>query len=129
MEQTSTQIKSVGRVMIPVSDQDKAIDFYTGTLGFETRADIPFGEGDRWVEVGPPGGEAAIALTPERGDEWRTGVMTGIALTTDDVEGAHADLRERGVDVDDEVMGGDGTVPPMFFFRDQDGNHLLLVKD
>jgi len=62
------QIKQVGRVMVPVSDQDGAIEFYTGKLGFSVSADIPFGDGDRWVEVEPPGGGAAIALVPARGD-------------------------------------------------------------
>ena len=47
------QIKQVGRVMVPVSDQDGAIEFYTGKLGFSVSADIPFGDGDRWVEVEP----------------------------------------------------------------------------
>jgi hypothetical protein len=30
--------------------------------------------------------------------------------------------------VDAEMMGGDGTVPLLFFFRDHDGNHLMLVQ-
>src|SRR5205814_7630791 len=66
VQQTSTHIKQIGRVIIPVSDQDKALEFYTGTLGFEVRADIAFGEGDRWLEVGPPGAGAALALMPPR---------------------------------------------------------------
>ena len=45
----------------------------------------------------------------------------------DDVPAAHEELKAKGVDVDDDLMGGDGTVPPMFFFRDGDGNTLLLV--
>ena len=48
------QIKHVGRVMVPVADQDTAIAFYTEKLGFSLTADVPFGEGDRWVEVGLP---------------------------------------------------------------------------
>ena len=47
------QIKHVGRVMVPVADQDTAIAFYTEKLGFSLTADVPFGEGDRWVEVAP----------------------------------------------------------------------------
>jgi catechol 2,3-dioxygenase-like lactoylglutathione lyase family enzyme len=41
------QITQVGRVLVPVSDQDAAIAFYTDTLGFSLVADVPFGEGDR----------------------------------------------------------------------------------
>jgi hypothetical protein len=44
------------------------------------------------------------------------------------VDADHADLRDRGVDVDDEVMRMGDPVPPMFFFRDQDGNRLLIVQ-
>ena len=54
--------------MVPVSDQDEAIRFYAETLGFTLSADVPFGEGDRWVEVSPPGDGAALALVPPRGD-------------------------------------------------------------
>ena len=57
------QIKQLGRVIVPVSDQDAAIAFYTEKLGFSVSADIPFGNGDRWVEVTPPGGGSSIALT------------------------------------------------------------------
>jgi catechol 2,3-dioxygenase-like lactoylglutathione lyase family enzyme len=123
---TSTRITEVGRVMVPVADQDRAIEFYGGMLGFEKRADVPYGDGERWVEVAPPGAATSIALVPARESE-AGGVMTRIALTSDDIGADHAELRERGVDVDAELMGGDGTVPRMFFFRDQDGNSLLCV--
>ena len=53
------QVTKVGRVMVPVSDQDAGIAFYTGALGFSLVADVPFGDGERWVEVAPPGGGAA----------------------------------------------------------------------
>src|SRR6266480_84922 len=111
-----TRITEMGRVIVPVSDQDGAIEFYLDKLGFEKRADIPYGDGARWVEVAPPGAAAAIALVPPReGDS--AGVETGIALTTEDVDADHADLRDRGVDVDAEVMRMGDPVPPMFFFR------------
>ena len=57
-----SSISQLGRVIVPVSDQDKAIAFYTDKLGFSLTADIPFGEGDRWVEVTPSKGGAAAAL-------------------------------------------------------------------
>jgi catechol 2,3-dioxygenase-like lactoylglutathione lyase family enzyme len=117
----------MGRVIVPVADQDEAIAFYTSKLGFSVVADVPFGEGDRWVEVAPPGGGAAIALTPPQGD-YQPGRMTGIALESSDPRADHAELKENGVDVDEELIGGDGTVPLLFFFRDQDANHLMLVQ-
>jgi catechol 2,3-dioxygenase-like lactoylglutathione lyase family enzyme len=121
------QITQVGRVMVPVSDQDAAIAFYTQTLGFSLVADVPFGDGERWVEVAPPGGGAALALVPPRG-EYQPGRMTGIALVSSDPRADYAELKKRGVDVDEELLGGDGTVPLMFFFRDNNKNHLMAVQ-
>jgi catechol 2,3-dioxygenase-like lactoylglutathione lyase family enzyme len=122
-----SHIRQVGRVMVPVSEQDAAIAFYTETLGFELVADVPFGEGERWVEVAPAGGGATLALVPPRGD-YQAGRMTGIALDTDDAGAAQAELKDRGVDVDTETMGGDGTVPRLFFLRDPDKNTLMVVE-
>ena len=121
------QITQLGRVLVPVADQDEGIAFYTGKLGFTVVADVPFGDGDRWVEVAPPGGGAAIALVPPRG-EYQAGRMTGIALESADPRADYAELKESGVDVDAEVMGGDGTVPLLFFFRDHDANQLMIVE-
>jgi catechol 2,3-dioxygenase-like lactoylglutathione lyase family enzyme len=113
--------------MVPVADQDAGIAFYTRTLGFSLVADVPFGEGDRWVEVAPPGGGAALALVPARGG-YEPGRVTGIALESPDPRADHAELAAQGVDVDAELMGGDGTVPLFFFFRDHDGNQLMIVE-
>jgi catechol 2,3-dioxygenase-like lactoylglutathione lyase family enzyme len=126
MPQTATHITQLGRVFIPVSDQDKALAFYTDTLGFELRADIPFGEGDRWIEVGPPGGESAVALvTPMESNQ--PGGHTNVSFTTDDIDASYASLSERGVDCKDIMRMGD-PVPPMFEFSDQDGNVFMLVE-
>jgi catechol 2,3-dioxygenase-like lactoylglutathione lyase family enzyme len=110
-----------------VSDQDKAIAFYTEKLGFSLTADVPFGEGDRWVEVTPAGGGAAIALSRAM-EHFPAGRETGIALTTTDARGAHAELKDQGVQVEEELMGGDGTVPLLFMFKDPDGNGLMIVE-
>jgi catechol 2,3-dioxygenase-like lactoylglutathione lyase family enzyme len=126
--ETKTRIKQVGVVMVPVSDQDKAIEFYVGKLGLELRGDMPFGDGNRWVEVAPQGADTRISLVlPREGDP--TGIDTRIGLTTGDIEADHADLKAAGVDVDDEVSRMGDPVPPMFFCRDQDGNTLLIVEE
>jgi lactoylglutathione lyase len=122
-----SRITHVGRVMVPVADQDAAIAFYTSKLGFELVADVPFGEGDRWVEVAPPGGGASLALVPARG-EYQPGRNTGVALDTADARAVYDELKTGGVDVDGELMGGDGTVPLLFFFRDHDANTLMVVE-
>jgi len=125
--QQKTGITQVGVVMVVVSDQDRAIEFYTEKLGFELRGDIPYGDGDRWVEVAPAGASTRIALVPPREGQ-SAGVATNIGLTTRDVEADHASLKEQGVDVDDVMRMGD-PVPPMFFMRDQDGNTIWVAEE
>src|SRR5437762_1836322 len=97
---TSTRISKIGTVCVPVSDQERAIGFYVGTLGFEKRTDVPFGNGYRWVEVAPPGADTTIAIVPPPPGKPTGGAETGIALNTADIDAVHAELREQGVDVD-----------------------------
>jgi lactoylglutathione lyase len=120
------QVKRVHTIGVPVKDQDRALRFYVGTLGFESRLDVHLGGGRRWIEVALPVGTATLALVASS-EQAPTGVETGIRLTSTDVTGAHEALRTAGVDVDD-VLRWDG-VPPMFAFRDPDGNGLELVEE
>lgn len=124
---TNLGITGVSTVAVPVSDQQRAVAFYVETLGFEVRRDAPFGPGNRWIEVGPPGSETTIALPPL--GEVRPGVDTGIRLTTRNAEAEHAELRARGVNVDAEVLRFGPEVPPMFTLRDPDGNKLYVVEE
>jgi catechol 2,3-dioxygenase-like lactoylglutathione lyase family enzyme len=124
-EQTATRISGVHTVGVPVTDQERALEFYVGKLGFEKRMDASFGAGQRWLEVAPPGAVTTIALVPTR-EGVPTGVETGIRFTSEDAEADHADLTARGVDAD-EVLKFGGGVPPMFYFRDPDGNRLVIV--
>jgi catechol 2,3-dioxygenase-like lactoylglutathione lyase family enzyme len=138
-----TRISEVGTVFVPVADQDRALQFYLDKLGFEKRGDFPYGEGSRWVEVAPRGSAIAIALVPPREGGTPGGDKTHCALATTDIEAEHAALRARGVEVDPEVARDgrprqllfdadrdmrNATVPPMFFFRDIDGNRFLIVE-
>ena len=54
--------------------------------------------------------------------------MIPVGLNSTDVDADHADLKASGVDVDDEVSRMGDPVPPMFWFRDQDGNTLMVVE-
>jgi len=120
----STYITEVGTVIVPVADQDKALEFYVDTLGFEKRLDAPFGQGGRWIEVAPPGAVTTIALVPrQEGDS--SGV---VSFTTTNADADHATLRARGVDADAEVLRMGEFVPPMFTFRDPDGNRFRIVE-
>jgi len=124
----SASVSKVANVIVPVADQDRALSFYTESLGLELRVDVPFGDGNRWIEVAPAGADTPIAICPP-GPNGTTGNReTGISLQTDDIDGYHARLKDRGVDVDAEVSRYGDPVPPLFWFRDPEGNTLLVVE-
>lgn len=122
----TVQVKRVHTIGVPVTDQDRALQFYVGTLGFESRLDVPIGEGRRWIVVAPPVGTATLALEAST-EKKPVGVETGIRLASADVASDHAALRAAGIDVDD-ILRWEG-VPPMFALRDPDGNGLELVEE
>lgn len=121
----TTQLVGVHTVAIPVTDQDRALTFYTGTLGFEVRMDGDLQEGFRWIEVAPPGAPTSVALVTA-GDGLPSGVDTGIRLATTDAAADHAALTGAGADVD-ELLLWEG-VPPMFSFRDPDANTIYVTQ-
>jgi len=125
-DEAKTQITDLRTVAVPVADQGRALEFYVGKLGFAKRLDAPLGDGGRWIEVAPAGAATTIALVPAR-EEAPAGVDTGIRLTTADADADHAALLASGVDADPEVLRWPG-VPPMFSFRDQDANRLVLIQ-
>src|ERR1700736_4155253 len=97
----TTRITQVGTVIIPVADQDQALEFYVGTLGFEKRMDALFGAGERWIEVAPPGAATTIALVPVHEGE-PTGIV--VSFATEDAEADHTELLAQGVDADASLL-------------------------
>jgi catechol 2,3-dioxygenase-like lactoylglutathione lyase family enzyme len=124
---TRTRVSKINTVVIPVSDQDAMIDFYTEKLGFEKRVDIPFGNGYRWVEVAPGDTETTIALAPPPEGTPAGNRQTGIGLQTEDIDSYHAQLQAEAVDVDAEISRMGDPVPPLFWLRDPEGNSLMVV--
>ncbi|MDD9371634.1 MAG: VOC family protein [Acidimicrobiales bacterium] len=132
------EITKVQLVTIPSSDQTRSVAFYQ-SLGFEKRVDFPWVDGAQWVELYPPGDDAGLAIVPHGPDP--VGVRTGVILNTPDIDATHAAMRGLGVDVDDVIARAGSParvrigavevaepVPPMFWFRDVDGNELLMVE-
>jgi predicted enzyme related to lactoylglutathione lyase len=113
-------------VAVPVRDQGRALEFYLQKLGLEKRMDAPFGQGGRWIEVAPAGAATTIALVLEQ-PTTPAGADTGIRLTTDDAQAEQARLLAAEVDADRELLRVPG-VPPMFSFRDPDGNRFYVVQ-
>ena len=125
--QVPTTVSNIGVAMFAIAEQDAAIAFYTQTLGWELRADIPFGDegGNRWVEVAPPGSATRLALNPPRGGGPGGG---SVGVETPDVEAEYERVTAIGGVATGEMMGGEGPVPRMFSIEDPDGNYIWVVQ-
>lgn len=127
MTSTKTRVSKIATVVIPVSDQERMIEFYVQKLGFEKRVDVPFGNGYRWVEVAAGEAETTIALAPPPEGKPTGNHETGISLYTEDIDAYHAELKANGVDVDPEISRMGDPVPPLFWLRDPEGNTLMVA--
>lgn len=115
-------------VSIPVSDQDRAKEFYVNALGWNLLSDEGYeigGAALRWLEVRPPGGQTAITLVTAD-DTTRAGTMTGMILRTTDLNATVAELAGRGVELDHEVR----ETPSAKYtsFKDPDGNTWMVQE-
>ena len=124
MSATKTHIEGLRTVSVPVDDQDTALAFYVGTLGFTKLRDNPTPGGGRWIELAP--GDDSVRITLEPAEPGTSRGAIGIRFFTFDAEAAHAALRDAGVDTDD-ITRWPG-VPPMFAFRDPDGNAFSITE-
>lgn len=116
-------IKAVKFISIPTRDQDRALAFYTGPLGFRVVTDQPFGE-QRWIELRIPGAETGVVLFTPPGQEERIGGFMNMAWTTDDVQKTYDELAARGVEfVQPPRTEHWGTSA---IFKDPDGNTFVL---
>ncbi|MQY10936.1 hypothetical protein SRB5_10500 [Streptomyces sp. RB5] len=85
-------------VVLPVSDVDRARDFYTEQLGFRLDADFPVHDGYRVVQVTPPGSACSVILGDGVSDA-RPGSVQGLHLIVSDIEEARRELADRGLDI------------------------------
>lgn len=122
----SGRIDGIHTIGVPVADQDQALQFYSGLLGFDVRVDVPMPQlRGRWIEVAPPGGGTSVALIPAS-DATPVGREIGIRFTTADAAELHRTLFAAGVRTG-ELLTWPG-VPPMFTFCDPDGNGFEIVQ-
>jgi predicted enzyme related to lactoylglutathione lyase len=105
-------------VAIPVSDVDRAKDFYVEQAGFVLDHDHTVSDEIRFVQLTPPGSACSIALGKGVTDA-EPGSVRGMQLVVDDIAAAHADLSGRGADVS-EIQ--DFPWGRFVFFSDPDGN-------
>jgi catechol 2,3-dioxygenase-like lactoylglutathione lyase family enzyme len=135
-------LKQLTNTQVWVHDQDEALAFYTEKLGLELREDVTVPElgNFRWLSVGVPGQEdVAITLMAipgppvfdsETQDAIKTlvakGVATGLFFATDDVQATYEELKDRGVEFQQEP-----TEQPYGIdagFRDPSGNQMRVAQ-
>lgn len=136
MTESGTRIDQVATIVVPVTDQDAALAFYTDVLGMQKASDFTYPTGERWLEVSPASGSANLCLVLAR-PERPAGVETGIVLLSADVVSDLAAFRALEVRVDEqplpegEVVWWSGAplagVPTQFRLNDPDGNSFLIV--
>jgi catechol 2,3-dioxygenase-like lactoylglutathione lyase family enzyme len=116
-------ITRISVLSLPVSDQDRARDFYVGVLGLDLLRDDPMGPGMRWVQVAPPGAATSITLVTWF-ETMPAGSAKGLVLETDDLDGDVARLRGRGVAIEGDVQ--EQPWGRFVTFDDPDGNGIVL---
>jgi predicted enzyme related to lactoylglutathione lyase len=105
-------------IQVPVSDIDRAKDFYVNKVGFNDDHDHQVNDELRFVQLTPPGSACSIALTTGA-HQMEPGRIDGLQMVVDDADAARADLAGRGVEVS-EVQ--DFPWGRFVFFNDPDGN-------
>jgi catechol 2,3-dioxygenase-like lactoylglutathione lyase family enzyme len=122
-------ISRIHSTTVIVTDQDRALDFFVNTLGFEKMADVPMGAEMRWVTVRPAGSSVELALgTPGWFSGRAPGGPTGISLVSTGIDAEYAALTAKGVRFKGPVemmpWGSKAT-----WFSDPDGNEFFLVEE
>ena len=123
-------------VIVPVSDVDRAKSFYADRLGFNVDHDSRISEGNRIVQLTPPGSGCSIVIGEGVLPPMPPGSLKGLQLVVNDIHKAHAELAERGVDVSDVQVIGENPRPvpdPLdnvgfVFFSDPDGNSWTVQQ-
>jgi catechol 2,3-dioxygenase-like lactoylglutathione lyase family enzyme len=114
-------------ISVPVSDQERAKQFYAQTLGFKVEADSNFGESMRWIMLRPPGSNTAITLVTWF-DSMPAGSLNGSVLVCDDLEATLAELAARGLAfAEDEIQ--QAPWGRWKTFSDPDGNGWVLQQN
>ena len=124
--------------VIPVSDVDRAKEFYADRLGFNVDVDHSAGENFRVVQLTPPGSAASITIGTGL-TKSEPGCYQGMHLVVTDIEAARALLADRGVEISEPFhFGAEGQTPGLHperaeygtfaSFSDPDGNGWLLQE-
>jgi predicted enzyme related to lactoylglutathione lyase len=111
-------------IPVPVSDVDRAKDFYAQRAGFSVDNDVTVREGLRFVQLTPPGSGCSISVG-EGITDMPPGSLEGLQLVVEDIEAARKDLSGRGLEVS-EIQ--DFPWGRFVFFSDPDGNGWVVQE-
>ena len=125
-------------IVLPVSDVDRAKDFYADKLGFNVDVDHQAGESFRVVQLTPPGSACSVTIGTGVSSA-APGSYQGLHLVVEDIEEARSVLSDSGVDVGDFFhFGAAGQTPGLhperadygsyLSFEDPDGNGWLVQE-
>lgn len=115
-------ITSFEIISVPVSDQQRAKQFYLQVLGFELVRESPMGPGMSWIQLAPPGQSVTIALVTWF-DTMKPGGLQGLMVNTLDIDAEHQQLTERGLALSEIKAEPWGRFA---LFNDPDGNGWIL---
>ncbi len=115
-------IKRVKFVSVPTKNQERALAFWTGKMGFQVLTDQPMGS-QRWIELQIPGAQTGVVLFTPEGQEDRIGTTFNAAFCCDDVEYTYRQLSEKGVEITEPEKQSWGT---FCTFKDSEGNSFVL---
>ena len=120
-------LKNVFYTSVLVTDQDRALDFYTNVLGMEKRVENPTPDGLRFLTVGVAGDEFMLVLWPGTPGEAQPAMgqqPPSVTIETDDIHKTYDEYRSRGVEFVSDLMEFPwGSVAQ---FQDPDGNRLQI---
>lgn len=128
-------IDSIGGIVIFVSNQARAIEFYTQKLGFDVKGEYPY-KNTKWVEVAPKNSSTTISLMEPNNDMMTNeeieqarkeiGTMTSLWFYTKNINDTYKELQEKGVNITEPKKQNWGGI--MSQIKDQDNNILTLIS-
>jgi catechol 2,3-dioxygenase-like lactoylglutathione lyase family enzyme len=116
-------------VIVPVTDVDRAKDFYLGKLGFQLDADTQPTPDMRVVHMTPPGSACSVVIGPALiSEEAPAGAGARVQLVVTDIDAARAELTGRGVEVSEIQQLDPRDGGKFMFFADPDGNQWAVQE-
>ena len=131
-------VDKIEGISVMVSDQQKAVEFYTQKLRFDVKLDTNIA-GYRWIVVGPKNSDTVISLVDSaqlkknselkeiKKQESRIGTNTGIWFYAKDINSVYETLKSRGVEITKPEKQPWGVIMSRFY--DQDRNEYSLLEN